>query len=153
MKEIYSDGLDHLPNAPTEVEVGFMYFDTDKKQVGVFNGKEWIYEPRNFKKVPNKLRVYHYPQVPCKGFKVEVRDEIEALRIMDILAFQHLFLEKHNIIPDYSNAMGVEMWDENSDGEGNADWVDYYNHEEEMEWDELKEEYLKPYTPITNYNE
>lgn len=34
------------------------------------------------------------------------------------------------------------MWDENSDGEGNADWVDYYNEEEGMEFDEFVETYL-----------
>lgn len=94
------------------------------------------------KKVKNKLRVLHYPQIPCKPFSVDAKDEEDAKRIMNILADQHLFLYDNNIIPDYANALTVVMWDENSDGEGNADWVDYYNEEEIMDWDEFNETYL-----------
>ena len=61
---------------------------------------------------------------------------------MDVLADQHLFLLEQNIIPDYSNAISVVMWDENADGEGNADWVDYWNDEEGMDFDEFSETYL-----------
>ena len=51
-------------------------------------------------KVSNKLRVSHFPQIPCKPFIVEVKDEEQA------------------------------------------DWVDYYNEEEGMEFDEFVETYL-----------
>jgi len=94
------------------------------------------------KKVSNKLRVLHYPNVPCQPFVVEVEDEIQAHLIMNTLAQQHHFLFKSHFIPDYSNAIMVQMWDDNSDGEGNADWVDYYNEEEDMEFDELVETYI-----------
>lgn len=47
------------------------------------------------------------------------------------------------MIPDYSNIILVEMWDENSDGEGTPAWIDYYNEEEDMEWEELVETYLE----------
>lgn len=92
--------------------------------------------------VKNKLRVMHYAQVPCKPFIVDVSNEREAKKIMDVLADQHLFLLEQNIIPDYSNDISVVMWDENADGEGNADWVDYWNDEEGMDFDEFSETYL-----------
>ena len=98
------------------------------------------------KKVTNKLRVLHYPQIPCKPFIVEVKDEEQAFLISETLANQHLFLFDNNMIPDYSNVITVEMWDENSDGEGTPDWVDYYNEEEAMEFDEFVETYL--YTEV-----
>ena len=94
------------------------------------------------KKVSNKLRVLHYPQIPCEPFFVDVKNEEQAFLIREALADQHLFLYDNNIIPDYSNAISVVMWDEDSDGEGNADWVDYYNEEEAMEFDEFVETYL-----------
>lgn len=87
------------------------------------------------KQVQNKLRVLHFPQVPCEPFEVEVSNEVEAKKIMDVLAQQHLWLFKNNIIPDYSNIMALEML---VDGE----WEDYYNEDEEMEWEEFEEIYL-----------
>jgi Superinfection exclusion gene product 17 len=93
-------------------------------------------------KVSNKLRVLHYAQIPCKPFVVEVKDEEQALLITEALTNQHLFLFDNNIIPDYSNAIIVQMWDENSDGEGNPDWVDYYNEKENMDFDEFVDAYL-----------
>jgi len=87
------------------------------------------------KKVNNKLRVYHYAQVPCKPFIVEVEDEIEAMKIVNILAKQHLFLFDENIIPDYTNVISVVMYEEN-------EWVDYWNEEEEMEWSNFEETYF-----------
>lgn len=94
------------------------------------------------KKVSNKLRVLHYPQVPCEPFFVDVKDEEQALLISKILANQHLFLYNNHFISDYSNVITVVMWDENSDGEGTPDWVDYYNEDEGMEFDEFVETYL-----------
>jgi hypothetical protein len=98
------------------------------------------------KNVTNKLRVVHFPQVgTCKeSFKVEVKDEEQAYLIINTLAKQHLWLEKNNIIPDYSNAIFVEMYDENIDEEIGEPfgWVDYWNEEECMEWGELEETYF-----------
>ena len=95
------------------------------------------------KTVQNKLRVVHYPQIPCTPFFVDVKDEEQAFLIRETLTNQHLFLFDNNFIPDYSNAICVLMWDEDSDGEGLADWVDYYNEEEGMDWDEFSETYFK----------
>jgi len=93
--------------------------------------------------VTNKLRVYHIAQIPCKPFIVEVKDEAEAKKIIDVLANQHLFLLELNIIPDYCNAVGVEMWDEQMEEDENGEkWTDYWNGDELMEWDEFEETYL-----------
>ncbi len=94
------------------------------------------------KKAPNKLRVLHFPQIPCEPFFVDVKDEEQAHLVSETLANQHIFLFENNFIPDYSNVIAVVMWDENSDGEGTPDWVEYFNDEEGMEWDEIVETYL-----------
>jgi hypothetical protein len=92
--------------------------------------------------VPNKLRVCHYPQIPCKPFIVEVKDEEQAFLVAEVMANQHNFLFENRMIPDYSNAITVEMLDD-VDGDGNFDWCDYFNEQEQMEWDELVETYLQ----------
>lgn len=86
-----------------------------------------------FIEVPNKLRVSHFPQIPCKPFIVEVEDEYQAYFTIETLANQHLFLYENNFIPDYSNVLLVQMLDE--DGE----WVDYFNEEMGEEWDYISE--------------
>ena len=95
----------------------------------------------DLKKVPNKLRVSHYPNIPCIPFSVEVKDEEQAHFLINTLAEQHLFLFNNKFIPDYSNAIIVEMLDD--DGEGTYNWVNYWNEKEEMEWDEIVETYFK----------
>lgn len=87
------------------------------------------------KQATNKLRVSHFPQIPCKPFIVEVKDEEQASLIVNTLANQHLFLFDNNFIPDYSNVIIVEMLE---DGE----WISYWNEEELMEFDEFEETYL-----------
>jgi len=94
------------------------------------------------KKVSNKLRVAHFPQIPCEPFIVEVKDEEQAFLVAEALANQHLFLFANRMIPDYTNVVIVEMFDPNSDGDGNADWVDYFNEQESMDWDEFADTYL-----------
>lgn len=84
-----------------------------------------------------RLQVHHYAQIPCMPFRVDVKDEYEAFKISKTLADQHLFLLGQNIIPDYSNVIGVLMWDDDE-----QDWVDYYNDAEEMEWKEIESTYF-----------
>lgn len=67
----------------------------------------------NYTPVPNKIRVCHFPQVPCKPFIVEVENEREAYLVEQALANQHLWLYDNDFIPDYCNAITVDMWDEN----------------------------------------
>lgn len=96
----------------------------------------------NYTPVPNKIRVCHYPQVPCQPFIVEVDNEREAYLIVETLALQHLWLFENNFIPDYCNAIIVEMWDD-IDGEGDFGWVDYYNFLEEKDWEEFVQTYFE----------
>lgn len=97
---------------------------------------------KTYTKVSNKLRVLHYLQIPSMPFTVDVKDEREAYTVMEALADQHLFLLANDLIEDYSNAVMVVMWDDDSDGNGNGDWVDYYNNAEEMDFDELVKTYF-----------
>lgn len=69
-----------------------------------------------------KLRVSHYPQIPCKAFEVEVRNLEEAKKIMDVLASYDFFQYKNDIKPDYSNVSILEMLE---DGE----WIDWEDEE------------------------
>ena len=95
------------------------------------------------KKLNTRLRVVHIPQVPMEGYVVEVKNEREAYLIENTLTQQHLFLYKNNVIPDYSNVIFVEMWDEDMDADENGEkWCDYHNEEEGMCWEELKETYI-----------
>ncbi len=89
------------------------------------------------KNVPNKLKLLHFPQVPCEPFVVDVENEQQALFAHKLIADQHDFLFRNNIIPDYSNSIMLEMYDEDADGEGNGGWVDYYNADENLSWEDL----------------
>ncbi len=86
------------------------------------------------KLIKNKLKVTHIPQVPMEGYEVEVNNEREAFLIEQSLAGQHLFLLHKDIISDYSNFTSVEMFE-------NGEWVDYYNEEEDMDWEDFVETY------------
>lgn len=92
------------------------------------------------KLVTNKLRVLHFPNIPCKPFIIEVKDEIEAKKIIDVLAAQHLWLYENNFIPDYSNIIMVEMFDDSE--KDMEEWENYWNEDELMEWDEFEQTYL-----------
>lgn len=95
------------------------------------------------RKVKNKLQVCHYAQVPCKPFIVNVADEVEAKKMIDLLAKQHLFLLEQKIISDYTNVLYVRMWDDDIDEDEDGEkWSNYWNEEEGMDWDEFEEEYL-----------
>ena len=84
------------------------------------------------KQTNNKLRVIHYPNIPCEFFFVEVKDEDEALLIKETLADQHLFLFDNGFIPDYTNHISVQMMN-------NGVWVEYCNEFSELEFDDFIE--------------
>lgn len=81
-----------------------------------------------------RLQVNHYAQLPCTPFTVEVKDELEAIKIIETLADQHIWLFKNKYIPDYCNSFSVDMW------EGD-EWVEYWNEEEQMNWDDFEAVY------------
>ena len=76
-----------------------------------------------------KLRISHFPQVPCKPFHVEVNSIDEALKIMNVLANYDIFQFKNRIKPDFCNATTLEIWDEDSDGEGTPGWITWYDED------------------------
>ena len=57
------------------------------------------------------FRVLHFPQVPCEPFIAPARSIEEACAISTTLANQHLWLQSHDMIRDYSNVVTVEVWD------------------------------------------
>lgn len=58
-----------------------------------------------------KIRVCHFPQVPCNPFIVEVEDLREAKIVKDILAEYDLFQFKNKFKPDYCNTTIIEEFD------------------------------------------
>lgn len=83
-----------------------------------------------------KLQVHHFPQILSvpQAFVVDVKDEYEAMKMINTLADQHCWLFKHQIIPDYSNTFSVVMWD-------GSEWVEYWNEAEQMNWDDMEAVY------------
>ena len=83
-----------------------------------------------------RLQVLHFPQITSlnKAFAISVKDEVEAIKIINTLADQHIWLFNNKLIPDYSNSFLVEMWDGN-------EWVEYWNEEEQMNWDDFEAVY------------
>ena len=97
----------------------------------------------NMQKVNKSLRVVHYPQVPCKPFTFRVGCEEHANLVSNALSEQHLFLFQQGVIPDYNNVITVEMWDDDVDGQGIGEWVEYWNEEENMDFKEFAETFLE----------
>ncbi len=71
-----------------------------------------------------KLRVSHFPQIPCEPFIVEVKDIYEAKKIMDVLGYYDLFQYENNIKPDYCNATTLDEYDEE-----NNEWINWMDEE------------------------
>jgi hypothetical protein len=72
-----------------------------------------------------KMRVWHIPQIPGKAFKVNVKDEVEARKIIDILSMYDQFQFQERIKGDFSNICGVEVFNNKS-----KEWEDYENNTE-----------------------
>ena len=69
-----------------------------------------------------KLRIWHIPQIPMEPFHVEVGFIDEAKMLLRVLADYDLFQYNHNVKPDYSNASGLSVWDDDD-----QEWVDWYD--------------------------
>ncbi len=78
-----------------------------------------------------RLQVWWIPQVPMKPFTVDVDSVVEGVKIMEVLADYDKFQFDNHIKPDYCNVGGLQQWDEDFDGEGHGDWVDWYDNETE----------------------
>ena len=91
-----------------------------------------------------QLKVWWIPQVPMKAFEVLVDNINEAGLLLDTLADYDLFQFENKVKPDYCNAGGLMIWDDNMDPDENGEkWVDWYDDETGMEfdhyWESLKE--------------
>jgi len=88
------------------------------------------------------LLVYWIPQIPMEAFNYPVKSPQEAFILLDALAKYDLFQLEHNIKPDFSNAGGLmifdeELIDESEDCDGWSEWysemgedIDYYLRED-----------------------
>lgn len=83
-----------------------------------------------------RLQVWHYPQLPCEPFQVDVLDEHEAIKTINTLADQHNWLFKNKFIPDFCNSFLVVMWNP-----CHNEWIEYYNEEEQMNWEDFEAVY------------
>lgn len=68
------------------------------------------------------LRVWWIPQVPGKPFHVEVHTPEQARKILDTLAKYDLFQLANHIKPDFSNAGGLEVFEDD-------EWCEWYDKE------------------------
>ena len=69
------------------------------------------------------LRVWWIPQVPMGNpFRVVVKNVDEAILLINTLGKYDLYQFENNIKPDYSNAGGLEVFE-------NGEWSEYENEE------------------------
>lgn len=73
------------------------------------------------KDIMSKLRVWHIPQVPMKSFYIPVETVEEGKKVMDTLAAYDLFQFENHVKPDFANASGLQMFDEEE-----QEWCDWY---------------------------
>ena len=73
--------------------------------------------------------------MPMKAFEVWVNNLEEAALLLDTLANYDQFQYDNNIKPDYCNAGGLMIWDnEDENGICWIDWYDVLTGEEFDEW-------------------
>lgn len=81
-----------------------------------------------------QLRVWHKPQVPMQqSFFVYVDNIKEAKQILEVLAIYDLFQYEYKIKPDYSNAQGLQVYED-------KEWVDWQDEDgNDIDDTEIKE--------------
>ena len=71
-----------------------------------------------------KFRIWHVPQIPARNdadfFRKEVKSVNEAILILNLLWDYDNFQFERKIKPDFSNASGLEYWDEEFE-----QWLEY----------------------------
>jgi len=78
-----------------------------------------------------KLRVSHFPQIPCTPFIVEVKSIEEAKKIFDVLANYDMFQYQNKIKPDYCNSTVLEYFDTEEN-----EWLEWHDEENDYTLDE-----------------
>lgn len=79
--------------------------------------------------IKGDLRVWWVPQVPMKPFRVSVKSIREAKLLLNALAHYDLFQLNNHIKPDYSNVGGLEVFNDDIDGNCTADWEEWENED------------------------
>ena len=80
-----------------------------------------------------KMRVWWIPQVGINStFYVPVKNIEEAKKLMDVLAAYDCFQYNHSIKPDYCNAGGVQVWDEEA-----QEWNDWFYEDDDSYYDDI----------------
>ena len=75
-----------------------------------------------------QLRVWWIPQVPMTSFEVDVAGPEEAKKILSVLANYDRFQYENNIKPDYCNAGGLNMFDEDDTTDSpKGSWTTWYD--------------------------
>jgi stage III sporulation protein SpoIIIAA len=69
-----------------------------------------------------KLRVWWIPQIPMKAFYVNVSSIQEAKKILEVLANYDIFQFENKVKGDYSNAGGLQFFEE-----GANEWNEWEN--------------------------
>lgn len=69
---------------------------------------------------PGDLRIWYIPQVPMKAFYRDISSLEEGRNLLNTIYDVALFEYYNKVKPDYSNAGGIERWEE--DGEGGYAW-------------------------------
>lgn len=83
----------------------------------------------------SKMRVWWIPQVGVStAFYVPVETVEEAKKVMDLLGAYDCFQFNHNIKPDYCNAGGLEVWDEDE-----QEWIDWEHDSADAYYDDVDE--------------
>ena len=70
------------------------------------------------------LKIWWIPQIPMKAFTVPVKSVDEALMLLDTLARYDIFQYENNVKPDYSNAGGLSVFEDD-------EWIEWNNKDGE----------------------
>lgn len=76
-----------------------------------------------------RYRVYYIPQVPMKAFTVEVTELDAAQLLLTTIIDFSIFEFENKVKPDYSDAAGIERWEE--DSETGWGWFELDDYEQE----------------------
>jgi len=94
------------------------------------------------------FRVCHMPVIGKPG-RVYQREDLtldEAVLLMETLAEQHLFLEKNNVVADYSNAIWIDQFTTQGDWESLSD-----DDVEDLVFESLNDVDASEFTEIDEY--
>ena len=86
----------------------------------------------------NQLRIWWIPQMPGKSFYMNIDSIGEGVKILNTLGLYDEFQYKNGIKPDYSNAGGLQMLED-------EEWVDWEIESVDFGYYDDPESYLQAY--------